>query len=79
MTKTQTNMATNSARDYVEIGAAFLIVIGILFALGQFDLLPTRFGLSDDDELRLGLHYRPSRVRLVLHRRHRRVAGRGCR
>src|SRR6202158_5742970 len=37
----------NSPRDYVEIGAAFLIVVGVLFALGQFDLLPKQFGLSD--------------------------------
>jgi uncharacterized protein len=42
----QTNTAKNSARDYVEIGAAFLIVVGVLFALGQFDLLPKQFGLS---------------------------------
>jgi sulfite exporter TauE/SafE len=42
----QTNTAKNSARDYAEIGAAFLIVVGILFALGQFDLLPKQFGLS---------------------------------
>jgi sulfite exporter TauE/SafE len=41
----QTN-AGNSQRDYVEIGAAFLIVIGILFALGQLDLLPKQYGLS---------------------------------
>jgi len=27
--------ATNSSRDYAEIGAAFLIVLGVLFALGQ--------------------------------------------
>jgi sulfite exporter TauE/SafE len=47
MSNIQTNTAKNSARDYVEIGAAFLIIIGILFALGQLDLLPKRFGLSD--------------------------------
>jgi uncharacterized protein len=46
MSKIQANNATNSARDYAEIGAAFLIVVGILFALGQFDLLPKQFGLS---------------------------------
>ncbi len=46
MSKIQTNTATNSARDYAEIGAAFLIVLGILFALGQFNLLPKQFGLS---------------------------------
>src|SRR5436190_16042227 len=37
----------NSPRDYVEIGAAFLIIIAILFALGQMDLLPKEFGVSD--------------------------------
>jgi len=46
MSKIKTNTAKNSARDYAEIGAAFLIVIGILFALGQFNLLPKQFGLS---------------------------------
>jgi sulfite exporter TauE/SafE len=46
MSNIQTSTAKNSARDYAEIGAAFLIVVGILFALGQFDLLPKQFGLS---------------------------------
>jgi protein-disulfide isomerase/sulfite exporter TauE/SafE len=46
MSKIQANAAQNSARDYAEIGAAFLIVIGVLFALGQFDLLPKQYGLS---------------------------------
>jgi sulfite exporter TauE/SafE len=46
MSSTQASTAKNSARDYVEIGAAILIVVGILFALGQFDLLPKQFGLS---------------------------------
>src|SRR5580704_3066578 len=46
MSNTQASTAKNSARDYVEIGAAILIVVGILFALGQFDLLPKQFGLS---------------------------------
>lgn len=46
MSNTQTSNATNSARDYAEIGAAFVIVVGILLALGQFDLLPKQFGLS---------------------------------
>jgi sulfite exporter TauE/SafE len=39
--------AKNSPRDYAEIGAAFLIVIGILFVLGQLDLLPKQFGVSE--------------------------------
>jgi uncharacterized protein len=46
MSNTQASTAKNSARDYVEIGAALLIVVGVLFALGQFDLLPKQFGLS---------------------------------
>jgi protein-disulfide isomerase/sulfite exporter TauE/SafE len=46
MSNSQASNATNSARDYAEIGAAFLIVTGFLFALGQFDLLPKQFGLS---------------------------------
>ena len=46
MSNIQTRAAKNSARDYGEIGAAFLIVVGVLFALGQFDLLPKQFGLS---------------------------------
>ncbi len=37
----------NMPRDYAEIAAAFLIVIGILFALGQLDLLPKQFGVSE--------------------------------
>jgi sulfite exporter TauE/SafE len=46
MSNTQASTTKNSAHDYVEIGAAFLIVVGVLFALGQFDLLPKQFGLS---------------------------------
>jgi sulfite exporter TauE/SafE len=46
MSNTQTNAAKNSTRDYAEMGAAFLIVVGVLFALGQFDLLPKQYGLS---------------------------------
>jgi sulfite exporter TauE/SafE len=39
---------TNSPRDYVEIGAAFLVLVGILFALSRFDLLPQRLTISDE-------------------------------
>ena len=39
--------AKNSPRDYVEIGAAFLIIVAILFVLGQLDLLPKQFGVSE--------------------------------
>jgi len=37
----------NSSRDYVEIGAAFLIIIALLVGLGQLDLLPRQFGVSE--------------------------------
>lgn len=39
---------TNSPRDYVEIGAAFVILAGILLVLNQLDFLPQRFAVSDD-------------------------------
>jgi sulfite exporter TauE/SafE len=38
----------NSPRDYVEIGAAFVILFGILFILNQLDFLPQRFAVSDE-------------------------------
>ena len=38
---------TNTPRDYVEIAAAFAIIIGVLFALGRFGLLPNQFGVSE--------------------------------
>jgi len=43
----------NTQRDYLEIGAAFLIVIGVLLVLAQFDLLPTQLGV--DDSMSYGL------------------------
>src|SRR5256885_14052738 len=39
--------AQNSPRDYVEIGAAFLIIVAILFGLGRLDLLPNQFGVTE--------------------------------
>jgi uncharacterized protein len=39
--------AKNTPRDYAEIGAAFVIIVGVLFALRQLDWLPTQLGLSD--------------------------------
>src|SRR5437763_7398084 len=39
--------AKNAPRDYVEIGAAFLIIVAILFGLGQLALLPNQFGVSE--------------------------------
>ncbi len=47
MSSSHTVSARNTPRDYAEIAAAFLIVIGVLFALGEFDLLPTQFGVSE--------------------------------
>jgi len=38
---------TNTPRDYIEIAAAFAIIIGVLLALGNFDLLPNQFGVSE--------------------------------
>jgi len=38
----------NSPRDYVEIGAAFVILVAIVFALDRLDLLPQRLSLSDE-------------------------------
>jgi uncharacterized protein len=38
----------NSRRDYIEIGAAFVILAGIVLALDRFDLLPQRLSLSDE-------------------------------
>jgi sulfite exporter TauE/SafE len=34
-------------RDYLETAAAFVVVIGILLALGQLDVLPRQFGFSE--------------------------------
>src|SRR3977135_352844 len=45
MIKIQTTK--NSPRDYVEIGAAFLIIVAILLVLGRLDLLPNQFGVSE--------------------------------
>jgi sulfite exporter TauE/SafE len=39
--------AKNAPRDYIEIGAAFLIIVAILLVLGQLDLLPNQFGMSE--------------------------------
>ena len=41
------SLDSNSPRDYAEIGAAFLIIIGLMLGLGHFGLLPTQFGVSD--------------------------------
>jgi uncharacterized protein len=40
-------LGRNVPRDYLEIAAAFLMVLGIFVALGQFDVLPRQFGASE--------------------------------
>jgi sulfite exporter TauE/SafE len=47
MSSSPMQTANNSLRDYAEIGAAFVIVVGILFGLGQLDLLPKQLGVSE--------------------------------
>jgi sulfite exporter TauE/SafE len=47
MSTVQNHKAGNSPRDYVEIGAAFVIILAIFIALNQLDLLPKKFGVSD--------------------------------
>ncbi|HVG51507.1 MAG TPA: sulfite exporter TauE/SafE family protein [Xanthobacteraceae bacterium] len=47
MSPSSVRSGNNSPRDYAEIGAAFLIVVGILYALAQFDWLPKQLGVSD--------------------------------
>jgi sulfite exporter TauE/SafE len=42
-----TRSGRNSPRDYAEIGAAFVILFGIVLALDRLDLLPQRLALSD--------------------------------
>lgn len=37
----------NTARDYAEIAAAFVVIIGVLIVLNEFDLLPKQFGVSE--------------------------------
>lgn len=44
---THIHTTRNSSRDYIEIGAAFLIIIALLLVLGQLDLLPRQFGVSE--------------------------------
>jgi sulfite exporter TauE/SafE len=47
-TKSKTPVQENSPRDYMEIGAAFVILAGILLVLDQLDFLPQRFAVSND-------------------------------
>jgi sulfite exporter TauE/SafE/copper chaperone CopZ len=45
----------NTARDYVEIGAAFLIVVAVFLLLNQFDVIPKSLGISDNMSYSLAL------------------------
>src|SRR5882757_10042760 len=47
MTNANLYPTKNSPRDYAEMGAAFLIITAVLFGLGQLDLLPKQFGVSE--------------------------------
>ncbi len=38
----------NTKREYLEIGAAFLILAGVFFLLKEFDFLPRNLGISDN-------------------------------
>ena len=38
----------NSSRDYIEIGAVFLVLVWLYVILGQLDLLPQNFALPND-------------------------------
>ena len=38
----------NSPRDYIEIGASFVILVGVVLALDRLDLLPQRLSLSNE-------------------------------
>lgn len=38
----------NVGRNYLEIGAAFLVLVGLFLALKQFDVLPQSFAVSDN-------------------------------
>ena len=40
--------SNNTARDYAEIGAAFLIVVGVFLVLNQFDVIPKSLAISDN-------------------------------
>jgi len=47
-TKSKTPVQENLPRDYMETGAAFVILAGILLVLDQLDFLPQRFAVSND-------------------------------
>src|SRR5713101_5135983 len=45
----------NTSRDYVEMGAAFLILVALYVILGQLDLLSQNFALPNDISYGLAL------------------------
>jgi sulfite exporter TauE/SafE/copper chaperone CopZ len=47
-TESSNARTTNSTRDYVEIGAVFLILAAIILGVRHFDLLPRGLSVSDD-------------------------------
>jgi sulfite exporter TauE/SafE len=47
-TKSKVPVQKNSLHEYMEIGAAFAILAGILLILDQLDFLPQRFAISND-------------------------------
>jgi len=47
MSHSSVSTRENTTRDYAEIAAAFVVIIGALIALNEFDLLPKQFGVSE--------------------------------
>ena len=45
-TKSKMPVQKNALHEYLEIGAAFAILAGILLILDQLDFLPQRFAIS---------------------------------
>ena len=43
----KTSAHTNSPRDYIEIGAAFAVLVGVVLALNGLDLLPQSLAVTD--------------------------------
>lgn len=43
----------NTPRDYAEIGAAFMVIAGVLLVLNQLDFLPQNFAVSEDMSIAL--------------------------
>ena len=45
--------AQNTTRDYIEIGAAFAVLLGVYLLLRQFDVIPNTIGVSENVSLGL--------------------------